>query len=299
MLVFLLLIVQLGVTTIECKLDIKVIHNEYEKCTTTSGVEGVCVPEHFCASDHKIYPGGNAPDSFLRKLSDCTSSYHWCCEYPKTEPDTTTTEELGRGNDDTSSEEITSDKQKCVTVDGDFCPWCAILYKKPDPFTERDGLFCTGVVIGDNVVLTLGTCSKAAPEDIRVAVPESLNPFKSYKVQSRFVHEGYNTGTRQNDFAFVVLDENIVWPNNAYNGACLGLSTPLKGDCYAFAYINKKIHSNGAFVVAGLARRPCRQNTTLLGSIEKSSVWIKYTLNSLGMKLENYYEESQSNEDYY
>lgn len=194
-------------------------------CKTKDGRDGMCVHESMCTEDHVFQPGGIIDDSEIR-IGSCPGKWDWCCVFPNmttTEPTAT-----DRSKTDTG----------CRSGTKDSCPWCVGLYRDGgNPRTKSpSGLYCGGAIIGSKIVLTSASCVLGGKgSKLWVQLPGSD---KHYTVNSTAKNTQFNSGTREHDTALLLLDEEVPWPEKQ-TGACLGLKTPLAGDCVAIGFDKK------------------------------------------------------------
>ncbi|KAI8432985.1 hypothetical protein MSG28_013867 [Choristoneura fumiferana] len=107
---------------------------------------------------------------------------------------------------------------------------------KINPRTNADELFCSGAVIGSRFVLTTAKCALAhRRSDLWVQLPGDS---RQYPVNTTVRHNKFHSGTQAYDVAFLLLNEDVEWPEGKQEnlGACLGLKTPLEGDCVAITF---------------------------------------------------------------
>ncbi|XP_038218552.1 uncharacterized protein LOC119837119 [Zerene cesonia] len=207
---------------------------------------GICVSHTLCDNAHNFLEGGNLIDNDLRSKGPCPER-EWCC--------ISNVSKVDEGS-------ITHPKntdEECLTVKKDICPWCVSLYKTNGVKAGDSGLFCGGILIGRNAVLTTATCMKAAKNQqvIHAKLPGSQNPEKIYVVRSRSGHEQYNTGSHEYDVAVFMLEREVVWDSGRNNnGACLNIKQPLEEACYAFGFnYNDKIESTILQIKKGSCRK--------------------------------------------
>ncbi|XP_045505415.1 complement factor I-like isoform X2 [Colias croceus] len=197
---------------------------------------GRCVHYTLCDNKHNFLEGGNLIENDLRSKRQCLRD-EWCCILNTTNPVEATEKPILPKNVD----------KECLTTNMDSCPWCVGLYKTKGVKPGNSGLFCGGILVGPNAVLTTATCMKAAKNHqiIHAKVPGSQDPEKMYLVRSRAEHEQYNTGSHEYDVAVFMLETDVVWNNGRKNnGACLNIKWPLDDACYAFGFnYNDEIES--------------------------------------------------------
>ncbi|OWR50986.1 uncharacterized protein LOC116775325 [Danaus plexippus] len=194
---------------------------KYVKCTTKHGKEGQCVNERFCNQDHVILPGGDIEDIDLREKHVCVGELDWCCSVELL---------------NTPTQAKTTPNDRCLATNDEESSWTVALYKLQPENPQSSRLFCAGVLISSNVVLTSATCLLAArSHKLYVHAPASTVK-KNYTVQYRVAHKDYNSGTHVHDFGILVLEKNVEWGDEKPRSACLDFITKLQGDCLATGF---------------------------------------------------------------
>ncbi|XP_073962418.1 uncharacterized protein [Choristoneura fumiferana] len=212
-------------------------------------VEGVCVDEGTCLMNKTIAIYGDIePNAELRTSFYTCGGLQWCCIDPVANKSTTTEAPLTPTTPPPSIELTTDEstrrfgepapsvpRKSCRTALKDSCPWCVALYRI-NPRTNADELFCSGAVIGSRFVLTTAKCALAhRRSDLWVQLPGDS---RQYPVNTTVRHNKFHSGTQAYDVAFLLLNEDVEWPEGKQEnlGACLGLKTPLEGDCVAITF---------------------------------------------------------------
>ncbi|XP_073962822.1 uncharacterized protein isoform X2 [Choristoneura fumiferana] len=187
-------------------------------CITEDKREGICVNEATCTEAFNVAIYGIFEESDLR-IGTCPGE-QWCCVHPNMSMITNTTLSPTRG---------------CRTALKNSCPWCVALYRN-NPRTNAPELYCGGAVVGSRFVLTTALCALShRRSDVWVRLPGGS---RQYPVNTTVRHKQYHSGTKEHDVAFLLLNEDIEWPEGKQDnlGACLGLRTPLQGDCVAITF---------------------------------------------------------------
>ncbi|CAH2062044.1 unnamed protein product, partial [Iphiclides podalirius] len=215
--------------------------NLYATCTT-GDKRGMCLRDYQCFPNGTIAEGGDIAQGEIRDssapITDCGEDF-WCCTYASdANPPVSPTRASTPSPTSISS---AAGNAACSRVFDEDCTWCVGLYR-PGGDVQREqrtasGLYCGGALLGSRVVLTAATCARAAGQEaVRARVPGSAAPDKEYAVVDRILHPKYSTGTHANDFALMVLNEDVQWLTDGNNGGCVELRKPMEGDCIAIGF---------------------------------------------------------------
>ncbi|CAK1543402.1 unnamed protein product [Leptosia nina] len=214
-----------------------------KQCETKKGAKGLCVHETLCTEDHRLLEGGNIPDSAVRQTPSCNAKQNeWCCVLQKV----------------VTPKPVVKTNSGCKAIKEDFCPWCVSLFRNQELESDSSSLFCAGVMIGTKVVLTAATCYVASSNQtgLWARIPGSSEPETYHTIRYRIAHPSYVSGSRENDFALFILENELTWNVDNY-GACLGLGGPIKDACFAFGY---DYQDKFVSTLVSVAQGPCKNN---------------------------------------